>query len=247
MITLNTILYEGNFDDFLVKNCWFFTLKSEFITNKLLTINNLTSINRFNKKIEELKKLYSFDIVYVSDHKESVNNIYNLNMVESTIGYFYTIPYFVAINTIKSDFILNVASDCMGDIFMDDNFLSLGMDEINNNPLCSTVMLPWVKDNQILANGVTIDQHEQKGTTDKSGSENFNYTKGFTDQFFMGNINKLKSIDYNLPLTYSSTYHGPSYGGNCFEKRMVANQNYENIYNCIFKGNQYYIHDNNYH
>ena len=38
MITLNTILYEGNFYEFLVKDCWFFTFNSELVTNKLLTI-----------------------------------------------------------------------------------------------------------------------------------------------------------------------------------------------------------------
>ena len=61
-------------------------------------------------------------------------------------------------------------------------------------------------------------------------------------------IDKLKKIDYNIPESYANQfYNGPSYGGNSFEKRMVGNQVNNNIYNCIYKGDNYYIHDNNYY
>ena len=56
MITLNTIIYEGNFDRFLNKDCWFFTFSSKLITKKLITVNNLSSTEHFLTKINELKK-----------------------------------------------------------------------------------------------------------------------------------------------------------------------------------------------
>lgn len=243
MITLNTIIYEGNFDKFLNKDCWFFTFSSKLITKKLITVNNLSSTESFLTKVNELKKIYDFDIVYVSEHKDFTNKIYNLNIDENTVGYYYTMPYFVAINNITTEYILNVASDCMGDILIDDDFLSSGIEEIKTNPKCSTAMVAWVKNNKIMENGLTVGQYEENETVKHNGTLYFNYTKGFTDQFFLGNIEKLKHINYNLDSNYANTYNGPTYGGNCFEKRIVAHQNYNNIYNCIYKGSQYYIHD----
>lgn len=243
MITLNTIIYEGNFDKFLKNDCWFFKFTSKFITKKLITVNNLTSTERFLSSVNDLKKLYDFDIVYVSENKDFVNKLYNLNIDENTVGYYYTIPYFVAIENISTEFILNVASDCMDDIFIDDDFLTNAINEIKINPKCSTTMVSWVKDNKLMPNGLTVGQHEENETAEHKGTEFFNHTKGFTDQFFLGNIDRLKKINYNLDSNYSNTYHGPAYGGNCFEKRIVGHQNYNKLYNCIYKGNQYYIHD----
>ena len=246
MITLNTILYEGNFDNFLVKDCWFFTFKSKFITNKLLTINNLTSIDRFNEKIEILNKMYNFDVIFVEDTVAEVKNFFKINMNKDTIGYYYTIPYFVTIFNVKTNYILNVASDCMRDIKISDKFLEDSLIELENNTLCSTTMVSWVKGNMLI-NGKTVAQHEHdslvKNYNKLTELENFTYTNGFTDQFFLGRTSKLKDIDYNLVLKYSNSYHGPPYGGDCFEKRMVGHQTYNKIYNCVHKNNNYYIHD----
>jgi hypothetical protein len=247
MITLNTILYEGNFDEFLVEDCWFFTFKSKFITKKLLTINNLTSTDRFNGKIEVLRKLYHFDIIFVEDSVEEVKEFFEINIDNGSIGYYYTIPYFVAIFNIKTDYILNIASDCMHDIKVSDKFLEDSLKELVDNPLCSTTMVSWVKDNMVLGNGKTVGQHEYdclvKDFNDIGEMENFIYMSGFTDQFFLGKISKLREVNYNLDLKYSDTYHGPSYGGNCFEKRMVGHQTYNKVFNCSHKNNDYYIHD----
>jgi hypothetical protein len=246
MITLNTILYEGNFDEFLVKDCWFFTFKSKLITKKLLTINNLTSINRFNEKIEALREVSDFDVIFVEDTVDEVKEIFEINMNKDTTGYYYTIPYFVAIFNTKTKYILNIASDCMRDIKVSDKFLENSLLELDNNPLCSTTMVSWVNDNMFI-NGKTVAQHEHDSLVKESSTlgkiENFIYTNGFTDQFFMGKISKLMEVNYNLESNYSSTYHGPPYGGNCFEKRMVGYQTYNKIYNCVHKNSDYYIHD----
>ena len=66
MITLNTILYEGNFTDVLNENSWFFNFESRYITKKMLTINNLTSIDLFNQLVDKLKIKHDFDVVF--DH-----------------------------------------------------------------------------------------------------------------------------------------------------------------------------------
>jgi len=246
MITLNTILYEGNFDNFLVKDCWFFTFKSNYITNKLLTINNLTSIDRFNEKIETLKKIYDFDVIFVEDTVDEVKEFFKINMNKYTTGYYYTIPYFVMIYNVKTDYILNVASDCMKDIKISDKFLEDSLIELKNNTLCSTTMVSWAKDNMLI-NGKTVAQNEHdslvKNYNNLTELENFTYTNGFTDQFFLGKTSKLKNINYNSVLKYSNSYYGPPYGGDCFEKRMVGHQTYNKIYNCVYKNDDYYVHD----
>jgi hypothetical protein len=245
MITLNTILYEGNFDKFLSKDSWFFNFNSKYITKKMLTINNITSTEKFINKVNDLKELFDFHIVYVEDYKDIVNKKYDLNIDKSTIGYYYTIPYFVAIENVNTQFLLNIASDCMEDINISDDFFKNGIKEINTNPLCSSVMVSWVKNNKIMVNGLTVGQHEENETANHTGSKKFNYTKGFTDQFFLASVEKLKKINYNIDISFSNTYNGPSYGGNCFEKRIVGYQNYNKIYNCISKSSEYYIHNNN--
>lgn len=253
MITLNTILYEGNFNEILSPDSWFFTIKSDLITNKLLTINNITSIRLFSEKLANMKKQHNFDVVYVLENKDNAIKEFNLNIDETTVGYYYTIAYFVAIINTKTEFLLNVASDCMQDININDEFFRLSIKEIDNNEFCSTTMVAWTKNNYIMANGLTIGQYEHDETFKKLNreyviSEWFNYTANFTDQFFMGSIDKLKKIDYNISESYSNQiYNGPTYGGNCFEKRMVAHQVQNNRYNCVFKGNQYYIHDGKYY
>jgi len=253
MITLNTIAYEGNFIKLLVKDSWFFKFNSKFITKKTITINNVYSKEVLKNRIDELKQHYNFDLVYVSEEEETAKKDFNLNINKETLGYHYTIPYFVAINNTKTDYLLNVATDCMDDIFINDTFLICAINEIEGNPRCSSTMVAWTKNNYIMKSGMKVGEfeefdifkkHEMKGVL----SDNFHYTLNFTDQFFMNSIDKLKKIDYNINENEANKiYNGPAYGGNSFEKRMVGHQVKNNVYNCVFKGDNFYIHDNNYY
>jgi hypothetical protein len=253
MITLSTIVYEGNFDKVLSDDCWFMKFKSPLISDKIIVVNNLISKERFLEKVNDLMNRHNFEVIYVDELKDLAIAKYKLGVNESTRGYYYTISYFCLFEKVKSKYVLNIASDCMDDIKITDTFLSTAMYELDTNEFCSTAMVAWTKDNYIMANKVTIGRHENYETFRTLGrkymeSENFNYSFGFTDQFFMGDVEKLKVIDYNVPESVSEQiYHGPEYGGNSFEKRMVGHQIQNNIYNCIYKDNDYYIHDNNYY
>lgn len=250
MITLNTIVYEGNFRTILSEDSWFNKFQSSLVTKKMLTVNNISSIDEFE---ELIKKYPFFDIVYVNDTKNDVIEKYKLNINEKTIGYYYTIPYFVAIEKVTTKYILNVASDCMQDIFISDTFLTDSIIELTSNPLASTTMVAWTKDNYIMKNDKKIGQHEEDETArilniSNNTSTLFNCTANFTDQFFFGSIDYLRNIDYIIDESYSNKfYHGPSYGGNSFEKRIVAHQIKNNQFNCVYKGNDYYIHDGRYY
>jgi len=249
MITLTTILYEGNFDKILSDDCWFMKFESPFLSDKVLVVNNLTSKERFLSKINDLMTRHKFEVIYVDELKDIIIEKYKLAINESTKGYYYTIPYFCILEKVKTKYVFNVASDCMDDINIDDYFLKTAVHEIETNEFCSTAMVPWTKDNHIMSNNLTVGHHENIETFRILGrqykdSDNFNYSFGFTDQLFIGDINRLKVIDYNIPESIAEQiYNGPEYGGNSFEKRVVGHQIKNNVCNCIYKGNNYYRHD----
>jgi hypothetical protein len=254
MITLNTILYEGNFINFLKPDTWFFKFKSEFITKKLITVNNLKSIELFTQKINELKEIVDFEVVFVDKNLNEVLEFFKLDINNSQLGYYYTIPYFTSLFYTNTEYFLNVASDCMDNILVDNTFFELSFTQLDNNPLCLTTMVSWYLNNAITTDlssphyGKTIAEYEESETKrilkkNLDTSENFNIRYNFTDQFFLGRTDVLKTIDYNVDENVSSMYYpGPTYGGNCYEKRMVGYNILNNKYNFIYKGNNYYIH-----
>lgn len=255
MITLNTIIYEGNANNFLNKNNWFFNFNSKYITKKLITVNNLNSKDLFENKVNELKELFDFDVIYVDEFLVETKDYFNLNIDESNTGYYYTIPYFVALYKTDSEYFFNVASDCMDDIVITDDFFEKSFVELTENSLCNTTMVSWCKNNETIKDiyspnfGMTIGDYEESETLrilDKNipKSENFSIRYNFTDQLFLGKTSKLKNINYNVDENISSMwYTGPHYGGNCFEKRMVGHHIINNVYNLVYKKNDYFIHD----
>lgn len=252
MITLNTIIYEGNFREFLKPDCWFFVFKSIMVTDKLITVNNLTSEDEFNDLISELRKTYDFRVVFVKDEADKVKEIYKLNINESTVGYNYTIPYFVAIEACKTSAFWNVATDCMDDIFVDDEFLWEGCVAVGIDRDCLTIMVAWAKDNHVIGEN-TVGEYEELEMIKTMSKlpkllDRFTIRQNFTDQFFLARLDTLKQIDYNIDEKIAErVYQGPEYGGNSFEKRIVSHLVDRKLYNGVYKGPQYYIHDKNYY
>jgi hypothetical protein len=245
MITLNTIIYEGNFNDFLKEDNWFFTFESKYVTRKLITVNNLSSFDEFNKKVNELRINNDFDVIYVEDNLEKVKEIFNLDINQTDTGYYYTIPYFVSIYNTDTEYFFNVASDCMFDINISDDFFESSFEELHKNNLCMTTMVGWFKNNPSIA------EYEESETNrllnkDIPKSNHFFIRYNFTDQLFLGLTKKLKTIDYNVSESISSAYYpGPAYGGNCYEKRMVGIHIKYNFYSFVYKKNNYFIHNTN--
>jgi hypothetical protein len=252
MITLNTILYEGNFREILNENSWFFKYENKYITNKMLTINNLTSIDIFNQLVNHLKSQFSFDIVFVSDYDKESLNYFKLNMDNNSVGYYYSIPYFVAILNVKTPYIFNVSSDCCNPIILNDSYFEHSIEVLNqdNNFLITTI--PWDIDWSVsgippgIPNYVTcVGEWEQINSinyTDEKSLNNFWCSSTFSDNVFLGNIEKLKNTDYNCP--QMGIYTGPDYGGtNSFEARLSEFLVKNNTFRLIYKNdNLYYKH-----
>jgi predicted amino acid-binding ACT domain protein len=108
--------------DVLNEHSWFFNFENKYITKKMLTINNLTSIDLLNQLIDKLKIKHDFDVVFVSDYEKESLSFFNLLMDNTSVGYYYSIPYFVSILNTKTPFIFNVSSDCCNPIPGDEIF-----------------------------------------------------------------------------------------------------------------------------
>lgn len=242
MITLSTILYEKNFSNFFDHENWFWKFQNSLVTNKMIVINNLSSINDFIKISSEWKKNYDFKIFFVSDYENEAKKKFNLNLDKNNNGYVYTMPYYVMFINTKTEYILNVATDCMGDIVMENEFIVDSINELKNNIKCLVTTLPWVKNN-VSQNGVTCGEHEMiTYGLSMYETENFHPSYGFSDQVFLTSIKNMEESDFNCP--DSGKYFGPIYcGGICFEKKMIDYFSFSNKFRFIYNKNNYYIHN----
>jgi len=242
MVTLSTILYENNFFNFFNEEKWFWNYSHELITEKLLIINNLNSETIFNNLVDEFKKKYNFKICFVKDFEEYSLKKFNLNLDKNNIGYVYSIPYFVMFANISTDYVLNVATDCMGDILIDDSFIydSIKLLDTNNN--CLLTSLPWSKNN-LPHNGLTCGEYETISyNLLEYKTENFCPSFSFADHLFLISSKNINKINFNSP--ESNKYFGPYYcGGICFEKKIVDYSSESNKFRFIYNKNSYYIHN----
>ena len=253
MITLHTILYEGNFREFMTEDCWFFKYTSKHITKKSLTINNLSSINEFNELVAKLRINHEFDVVFVSDYEQEALEFFKLEMTSSSIGYYYSIPYFVAILTIKTPFMFNVSSDCCSDIKVNDEYFEKSIELLTSNNKYPTTTLPWGEHWSVTGVPPVVppevtcvgewEQMNAFGYSDKKQLDDFWCSDVFSDQVFIGHIAKLKEAEYNIK-GYAVHYNGPPYGGtNAFEARLSEYLAYNGLFRLIFKNKElYYKH-----
>ena len=253
MITLNTILYEGNFRQHLNENSWYFKFNSKFDIKRRLTINNLTSIDEFNFLLSKIKDYLNIEIVKVIDYEKEANIFFNTNMNDSSIGYNYAIPYFVTILTCNTPYILNVSSDFFFDINLTDNYIEKSIELFKQDNLYPVTTLPCNKHWSVIGvpegipNNVScVGEWEQINAFNfNKGKElkNFWCSDVFCDQIFMGDVEKLKKVDYSIN---GNAIHQPRppYGGyNSFESRLADYLASNGMFRPIFKSEvDYYIH-----
>jgi len=252
MITLNTILYEGNFIDVLNEHSWFFNFESKYITKKMLIINNLTSIDLFNQLVDKLKIKHDFDVVFVSDYEKESLSFFSLLMDNTSVGYNYSIPYFVSILNTKTPFIFNVSSDCCNPIKLNDSYFEKSIEILNGNNNFLVTTIPWEQDWTIVGTPSGVPTHVTcVGEWEQINTINYNDNKSlndfwccgnFSDQVFIGHVEKLKNVNYNCPKM--GVYKGPEYGGvNAFEARLAEYIANNNTFSLIFKNKTlYYKH-----
>lgn len=217
MISMTMIVWEKNYEKVLTDH-WFLTYQSPLVKEKILLVNNVDNIEHL-KKLAEGKDL---KLVYVKDHWRSATKFFNLNMDEKTKGYYYTIPYFVALLSAKQPYLFNVADDL--EVKFDDRFLEDSIKELENSDILTTT--------------VQFGENELHSKMEKKWeSDNFYHANSMTDCFFVGKVDTLKNLDYN---EYAEVDY-PLYSGNSFDKRIRMYMINHNKFRGIYKNkNNYY-------
>lgn len=206
MITLHTIVYNKTYLDI----DWFKDFKHPLITDKLLTVTNV-------------------DEGFISE------NI-GIACTLSKFDHPYRDPYLSMIDSVKTEFVLHVAVDCVGSISIRDDFFDDSLDELQDES-CYATLVNW---------GADLLPEERQAfsfTGIDRTNDKFYRRLNFTDQFFLAKISKLKTIDFEIdPITSRQIYSGPPYGLRSFEEAMVGNQIVNKGYNSIHKGPSFYVH-----
>lgn len=237
MIELFITVFDGNYKNVLDEdNSWFLLYKSSFISKKTILVNDISDIDKFNKILNPiLKKHNDISVKYVHEFSAKAKIKFKLNINEQTKGYYYAIQYFVAILLCEHPYLFNVSSDCK--LFFEEDFLLDSISELKRNKDMITTTLPW-------SNKINVGLHEQnaffKDSDIVSEQNKFYYSYGFSDQVFFADTEKLRKIDFNIQSLKANYY--PTYGGECFEKRMamyhMSEYKFRGIYN-----KYYYLHD----
>lgn len=233
MISLNTTIYEGNFDSVLDENSWFLNYKSDIVKEKVLLINNISSKDRLKEKLDKARECQVIDSIIIDDHKEEAKEFFKLDLNEQTLGYHYTIQYFVSFLKCKQPFIFNVSSDCI--LHFEDDYLHDSISELSKNENAITTTLPWSS-----TSNVGKEEQDRIGILKYEELEKFYYSPYFSDQVFVVDINKIKKANFNT--NHPGTDFFPTYGGNCFEKRLCSYFFTEQKYRLIYK-KYHYIHN----
>jgi hypothetical protein len=189
----------------------------------------------FNEKIKNIKDV---NFIYVNDFKEEAKQKFNININESTLGYYYTIQYFVSLLKTNQPFLFNVSSDC--DVFFEDDYFIESIKVMKENSRIVASTLPWYQTGN-------AGEHEQERTIKMFNEkfedfDKFHYSYFFSDQVFLADVEKMKKINFNTNHPESDFF--PAYGGNCFEKRICSYFLTEKKFRIIYK-KHHYIHKTN--
>lgn len=231
MITLSTIVYEGNFRKLLKPDSWFLNYNSKYISKKRLNVNNIQSIEEFESLLKDINN--DIEVNYVSNKSEEANEYFKLNTDINTHGYNYIMPYFSDLLTIDTEYIFNVASDCQDDIVVYDDFFEHSIKILNEDEDVMVTTLPWSKSFS------SVGELEQDGGNIQKRNDHFWFSKAMSDQVFIAKVDKLKKCDFTITL---NLHPYPGYGGFSFELRLGNYIMLNNKYRAMFKTDGYYLH-----
>jgi hypothetical protein len=232
MITLITTVYEKDFEYVLNFDGWFFNYSHVLITKKIVLINNIVSLDKFNLLKEKFDK--HFDFYYTDKYLDEINERFKLNVNKNEKSYYYSVQHYCGLLLSKTNYVFYVGPDCK--IYSEDlsDFFKKSIKIINDdNDIISTTLF-W-DDLKFLPETI---KHEE-AIIDKK-LDDFFLSKIFSDQvYFMSKINGML-IDF----TNDSQLHNfPEYGINSFEYRLTNYLITNKKYRGVIKNNSYYIHN----
>jgi hypothetical protein len=247
MITISTLLYQGNYTNILNDQSWFLNYNPSYDHKKLIVVNNIKDRNNLSSILESYKKTHYVDYVFVEDFEDQCIKDFNLDINKNTtLGYYYIIPYFVLISKVETNMVFQLSEDCTNEIYFDEDFVLDSIKEINeNNKIVSTTLNSGKSG---ISMGYDTGQWEQiesfryKGKIEKE-NEKFWQGVGFSDQLFIASVSKLKAVDYNLETRDNKICLGTPYCPDSWERRVSEYLYQNDLYRGVWKNNKnYYIH-----
>jgi hypothetical protein len=231
MITLITTVYEKDFEHILNTDSWFFNYTNELITKKIILINNIQNLDKFNYLKE---KFYNdFEFYYTEDYIDTINKTFKLNVNKNEKSYYYSVQHYCTLLLSQTNYIFYVGPDCK--IYSENliNFFENSIKTMSTDDDIIVTTLFWDKLN-LLEQTV---KHEEATITKKN--DVFFLSKIFSDQVYFISKNKGLSIDFT---NENELHQFPQYGINSFEYRLTNYLITNKKYRGIIKDNSYYIH-----
>ncbi len=209
-------------DSKLEKNLSLFS--KDLFKEKRLIVNNVNSFwnvfEYFKRKHEEIQTWGTWD----EEVNEEILSTFGLSLKDFTIGLYYSIQHLSGIYLTECDYLLHVSEDC--DISgLDDFFIVESIQEMEKSRRYIVAFPRWCPDIE--------DNFEQ--VLPKTGV--FYYQYGFTDQVYLIKTEIFKRNIYRHKHPMSERY--PSYGGECFEKRVDAYMRMERMYGIVHREYEY--------
>ena len=221
--------YEKSYQLLLEKNLLRHNL-SQFLDidfeEKTVIVNNVVSMNHLLNLVDE--NFIDFNFINSQRNMGMVLNYFGLSLEDILKGLYYSIQHFTGIYNTKCDYLFHVSEDC-GIDNLDSKFIEESITMLESNEKYVIAMPRWCKDDNAI----------EKAEEDKG---NFFIQYGFTDQIYIIKTKKFKEDIYHYKHPMSERY--PSYGGECFEKRvdsfMRCNKYYGIVHkNYIYNKSQY--------
>jgi hypothetical protein len=233
MINLVTTVYEKDFKFVLNKKNWFHNFNNPLILNKIVIINNIKSLNEFEKLREEFKDVFIF--YYSEEFLNKSNDLFKIGIDKNHKYYYYSIQHYTNIVLSENDgkYVFYVGPDCNIKSENLTDFFNNSIEILNKDDSVISTTLPWCD------NFDSVGNHEQNFFKIDKKDEKFYFSKIFSDQVYFTKIEKIKNIDFSI---IESLHDFPDYSVNSFEYRLTNFLIKNNNYRSIFKTKDYYIH-----
>lgn len=188
---------------------------------KLLFINNVDDINLVKQEADKLISQNIIDEYYVvEEYADEALKKFNITKESFNGGYYYSITELVSIHLCDTDYLLYLASDS---ILENKNFnwVDKAINIMENNPKILVANATW---------NFKYDEAERESFSE---DDEWYYGYGFSDQCYFIKTSNFNQSIYNEYNSASDRY--PSYGGECFEKRVDSYMRNKELYRITSK------------
>ena len=226
-IAFQTSCYEKSYQHLLIDKTVYHYLSQfseDTFQEKHIIVNNVSSAIGITRIKQAIGEFDDINFVFSDARAEEVLKFFNLSISDFGSSLYYSLQHFTGIFRTTCDYLFHVSEDC-GIDNLDSNFIKESIEMLESNEKYIIAMPRWCNEDNAI----------EKAEPDKG---NFFIQYGFTDQIYIIKTKKFKEDIYHYSHPRSTRY--PSYGGECFEKRVDSFMRCNQYYGIVHKD---YIYD----